>query len=404
MDWTTTRRSSHVGYVVQAIVNNLAPLLFVVFSSRYGIGLAQLGALASVNFGVQLATDLAAAAVVDRVGYRIPMVAAHVLSAAGLVALGVLPLLAAHTFAALCAAVVVYAVGGGLLEVVVSPVVEHIPDDSRPKAAGMALLHSFYCWGQLGVVLVTTGALAVVGEQWWPALPIAWACVPVANGIVLARVPMPETVPEAHRTPLRELGRSGAFLLALALMATGGAAELTMSQWSSFFAQQGAGVAKQVGDVFGPGLFALLMGAARAWHATAGARFDLRRLLMASGTGAQPSRDSHAQGARAARAWLSLLGCAGTGLFVALMWPGTFSLTAARFPAGGAAMFALLALGGDLGASVGPSAASLVASASSALGAPAALLSLPGGRLRVGLLACAVIPALFAVGVVRWKG
>lgn len=150
MDWTTTRRSSHVGYVVQAIVNNLAPLLFVVFSSRYGIGLAQLGALASLNFGVQLATDLVAAAVVDRVGYRIPMVAAHVLSAAGLVALGVLPLLAAHTFAALCAAVVVYAVGGGLLEVVVSPVVEHIPDDSRPKAAGMALLHSFYCWGQLG--------------------------------------------------------------------------------------------------------------------------------------------------------------------------------------------------------------------------------------------------------------
>ena len=400
MDWTTTRRSSHVGYVVQAIVNNLAPLLFVVFSSRYGIGLAQLGALASLNFGVQLATDLVAAAVVDRVGYRIPMVAAHVLSAAGLVALGVLPLLAAHTFAALCAAVVVYAVGGGLLEVVVSPVVEHIPDDSRPKAAGMALLHSFYCWGQLGVVLVTTGALAAVGEQWWPALPVAWACVPVANGIVLARAPMPETVPGAHRTPLRELGRSGAFLLALALMATGGAAELTMSQWSSFFAQQGAGVAKQVGDVFGPGLFALLMGAARAWHATAGARFDLRRLLMASGTGACAC---YLLAALAPWAWLSLLGCAGTGLFVALMWPGTFSLTAARFPAGGAAMFALLALGGDLGAAVGPSAASLVASASSALGAPAALLSLPGGGLRTGLLVCALVPALFVMGVARWE-
>ena len=240
----------------------------------------------------------------------------------------------------------------------------------------------------------------MVGEQWWPALPIAWACVPVANGIVLARAPMPETVPGAHRTPLRELGRSGAFLLALALMATGGAAELTMSQWSSFFAQQGAGVAKQVGDVFGPGLFALLMGAARAWHATAGVRFDLRRLLMASGTGACAC---YLLAALAPWAWLSLLGCAGTGLFVALMWPGTFSLTAARFPAGGAAMFALLALGGDLGAAVGPSAASLVASASSALGAPAALLSLPGGGLRTGLLVCALVPALFAMGVARWE-
>ncbi|MDC4233102.1 MFS transporter [Actinomyces sp. B33] len=398
MTWATTRRASHVGFVVQAIVNNLAPLLFIVLHQAYGIDVARLGLLASLNFAVQLLTDLVAIGVIDRVGYRRAIVAGHACSALGLIALAVLPLVLASPFVGLCLAISVYAVGGGLLEVVVSPIVEHIPESDRSKAAGMALLHSFYCWGQLGVVLVTTGLLAVIGEGRWWMLPLLWAIVPVVNGLILLRAPMPPAIPDGERTPLRELGASGVFLALLALMAMGGASELTMSQWSSFFAQSATGMPKQVGDLLGPGLFALLMGLGRMWHATLGASVDLRRLLIASGLGAAVC---YLICAVSSAPVASLLACAGCGVFVALMWPGTFSLTAARFPTGGAAMFAVLALAGDTGATLGPSGAGVISEAAAVTFAPvSALLPDDGGTgLRTGVLLSALVPLLFAVVV-----
>ncbi|WP_432457779.1 MFS transporter [Cellulomonas iranensis] len=398
LTFTATRRSAYAGYVVQAVVNNLAPLLFVVFHTAFDVPVAQLGALAALNFGVQLATDLVAMRVVDRIGYRRPLVLAHVLAAAGLVLLAVLPAALPSPFLGLCVAVVVYGVGGGLLEVLVSPVVEHLPSPPGSKAAGMALLHSFYCWGQLAVVVGTTVLLAALGTDRWALLPVLWALVPLANLVVLLRVPMPATVPDEHRTPVRRLLGTPLFLAALVLMTTGGAAELTIAQWSSFFAEQGTGVPKEVGDLLGPGLFALLMGLGRFAYGMWGHGVPLRPLLAASGAGAAVC---YVVAATATVPVVSLVACALCGLAVALLWPGTFSLTSARFPLGGAAMFALLALAGDAGGTLGPLGAGVLAGLTDGPlgGLAAALPPDSGSGLRAGLLLMAVVPAAFAVTV-----
>jgi fucose permease len=401
-DFAATKRASYAGYVVQAVVNNLTPLLFIVFHTRFDIPVAQLGGLAALNFGVQLLTDLSVMRVVDRIGYRGPLVLAHVLAALGLVLLAVLPFLTPDPFVGLCLAVVVYAVGGGLLEVLVSPVVEHLPTPAESKAAGMALLHSFYCWGQLAVVVGTTALLGLLGHELWPVLPVLWAVVPLANLVAFLRVPLPQTVPEEHRTSIRSMLGTPLFLAALVLMMTGGAAELTMSQWSSFFAEQGTGVGKEVGDLLGPGLFAVLMGAGRVAYGLWGHRVALDRLLMLSSAAAAVC---YVVAATAGTAAVSLIACALCGLCVSLLWPGTFSLTSARFPLGGAAMFALLALAGDAGGTLGPWTAGLLAGAADGALAPlAGLLPADGGSgLRPALLLCAVVPLVFSVTVARFR-
>lgn len=416
MTFTTTRRAAYASFIVQAIVNNLAPLLFVVFHTRLGVDVARLGLLAGLNFLVQLLTDLAAVRVVDRVGYRAPMVLAHVLAALGLILMALLPQLLAAPFAGLCLAAVVYAVGGGLIEVLASPVVEHLPaEPGRSRASGMALLHSFYCWGQLGVVVVSTALLSALGPGAWWVLPLAWAAVPAVNAVLMARVPMPATVPDHERTSLTGLMGSPVFLLVLLLMAAGGASELTMSQWSSFFAQQATGVPKAVGDLLGPGLFALLMALGRTAYGLdrRDRAIPLCGALAASGLGAVVCYVAAASSPTPA---VGLLACALTGLCVALMWPGATSLAAARFPAGGGAMFAVLALAGDVGAAAGPSAAGAIADAASAVGvtgtAPDGVLGrlvvhLPsdaGTGLRPALLVCCLIPAVFTASALLARG
>ena len=403
MTFTTTRRAAYASFVVQAIVNNLAPLLFVVFHARLGIDVARLGLLAGLNFLVQLLTDLAAVKVVDRVGYRAPMVLAHALAALGLVLMALLPQLLASPFAGLCLAAVVYAIGGGLIEVLASPVVEHLPaEPGRSKESGMALLHSFYCWGQLSVVVASTALLTVLGMGAWWVLPLVWAAVPAVNAVLMTRVPVPATVPDHERTSLIGLVGSPVFLLVLLLMAAGGASELTMRQWSSVFSQQATGVPKAVGDLLGPGLFALLMALGRTAYGLLGERVPLRGALIASGAGAAACYVVTASSPAPAA---SLVACALTGLCVALMWPGATSLAAARFPAGGGAMFAMLALAGDVGAAAGPSAAGAIADAAgtASAGAPGRLAALlppdAGTGLRPALLVCCLVPVVFAVSV-----
>ena len=402
LSYLATRRACYVGFVVQAIINNLAPLLFIVFHTRLSIPVTQLGLLAAVNFGVQLLTDLVAMAVVDRVGYRKPLILAHLLCVAGLLLLAVLPGLFPSAFTGLLIAVMVYAVGGGLLEVLLSPVVEHLPAPQEEKATGMAMLHSFYCWGQLAVVIVTTLLLGAVGQQSWSMLPVLWAVVPLVNLLVFLRVPVPATVPDEHRTKLDALLGTPLFQLALVAMMTGGAAELTMSQWSSFFAEQGTGVSKALGDLLGPGLFALLMGIGRFSYGLWGKRLALEPLLIGSSAGAALC---YVVAATAGVPVVSLFACALCGLFVSLLWPGTFSLTAARFPLGGGAMFALLALAGDAGGTFGPLTAGLLAPlADGPLAWLAALLPPDGDSgLRAALLLCAVIPVIFSLSVVGMR-
>ncbi|NAZ82441.1 MFS transporter [Kineococcus sp. R8] len=396
---TATRRACYTGYVVQAVVNNLAPLLFIVFQRRYDVPLDVLGRLVLLNFATQLVTDVVAVKVVDRIGYRVPLVLAHALAATGLLLLAAGPQWGPSPAAGLAVAVVVYAVGGGLLEVLVSPVVEALPSPAEAKAAQMSLLHSFYCWGQVAVVVGTTLLLAAVGEEDWPLLPVLWALVPLVNLVVFTRVPLPATVPDEHRTSLRALLRAPAFTAVLLLMLAAGAAELTMSQWSSLYAEQGLGAAKVTGDLAGPALFAVLMGVGRTVYGLWGSRIPLVPALTASGVLAAAC---YVVAAVSESPAAGLVGCAACGLAVALLWPGAFSLAAARFPLGGAAMFGVLAVAGDAGGALGPWAAGALAEASTTSTGVLQQISeaLPaddGSGLRVGLLLAVVFPLLVVV-------
>ncbi|NIZ90765.1 MFS transporter [Kineococcus rubinsiae] len=396
---TATRRACYTGYVTQAVVNNLAPLLFIVFQRRYDVPLDVLGRLVLLNFATQLVTDVVAVKVVDRVGYRVPLVLAHVLAVAGLLLLAAGPQWGPSPAAGLAVAVVVYAVGGGLLEVLVSPVVEALPSPAEGKAAQMSLLHSFYCWGQVAVVVGTTLLLAAIGEQNWQLLPVLWALVPLANLVVFTRVPLPDTVPDEHRTSLTSLLRAPAFAAVLLLMLAAGAAELTMSQWSSLYAEQGLGVGKVAGDLAGPALFAVLMGLGRMAYGLLGTRVPLVPALTVSGVLAAAC---YVLAAASPSPVASLVGCAVCGLAVSLLWPGAFSLAAARFPLGGAAMFGVLAVAGDAGGAVGPWAAGVLAEASTSSSGvlqrlSAALPADDGSGLRVGILLAVAFPVLVVV-------
>jgi fucose permease len=395
----STRRACYLGYVTQAIVNNLAPLLFIVFQTRYAVPLEMLGRLVLLNFGVQLLTDILAVRVVDRVGYRRPLVLAHLLSVLGLVLLAGLPAVLSSPYLGLTVAVVVYAVGGGLLEVLVSPVVDALPVPARGKAARMSLLHSFYCWGQVAVVVGTTLLLGLLGQPRWYLLPLLWALVPLANLVVFLRVPMPATVRDEHRTPVRALLTAPAFAAAMVLMLCAGAAELTMSQWSSLFAEEGLGVSKVWGDIAGPCMFAVFMGVGRVAYGLWGGRIRLAPALAACGALATTC---YLAVVLASNPVVSLVGCALCGLAVSLLWPGTFSLSAAGFPFGGAAMFGILAVFGDAGGAVGPWIAGAVAETSTrsdgALHSLARLLPDDGGSgLRIGLLAGSVFPVVLVI-------
>ncbi|MEU8204042.1 MFS transporter [Streptosporangium sp. NPDC049046] len=389
-----TRRACYTGYVTQAIVNNLAPLLFIVFQTRYQLPLEMLGRLVLLNFATQLVTDIVAVKFVDRTGYRVPLVLAHVLSALGLMLLAVAPAVSPSPYLGLCVAIVVYAVGGGLLEVLVSPVVDALPSPQEGKAAAMSLLHSFYCWGQVAVVAGSTLLLAWIGQDAWQVLPVAWALVPLVNMVAFLRVPLPATVPDEHRTSLRALFGAPAFAAALVLMLSAGAAELTMSQWSSLFAEEGLGVSKVWGDLAGPCLFAVLMGIGRIVYGLWGEKIPLVPAMASCGALATVC---YLVVCLSSNPVVSLIGCAVCGLAVSLLWPGTFSLAAARFPLGGAAMFGVLAVFGDAGGAAGPWIAGAAADASAAAGGFLATLSaaLPddgGSGLRTGILVAAVFP------------
>ncbi|MGV9778086.1 MFS transporter [Streptosporangium sp. NPDC003464] len=389
-----TRRACYTGYVTQAIVNNLAPLLFIVFQDRYRLPMEMLGRLVLLNFATQLITDIVAVKFVDRIGYRVPLVLAHVLSVLGLVLLAVAPAVSPSPYLGLCAAIIVYAVGGGLLEVLVSPVVDALPSPQEGKAAAMSLLHSFYCWGQVAVVAGTTLLLAWIGQDAWQVLPLAWAIVPLVNLVAFLKVPLPATVPDEHRTSLRKLFGAPAFAVAVVLMLCAGAAELTMSQWSSLFAEEGLGVSKVWGDLAGPCLFAVLMGVGRIVYGLWGERIPLVPAMAACGTLATVC---YLATCLSADPVVSLVGCAVCGLAVSLLWPGTFSLAAARFPFGGAAMFGVLAVFGDAGGAVGPWVAGAVADASTAAGGllsglPAVLPDDGGSGLRAGILLATAFP------------
>ena len=391
-----TRNACYLGLATQAVINNLAPLLFILFQDEFGISYEKIGRLILINFLTQLAVDLLAAKFADKMGYRLTMCLAHIFCAAGLVSLGVLPKLMPSPYLGLVISVVIYAIGGGMLEVQVSPLVNSIPS-SGEKSSSMSLLHSFYCWGQVVVVLVTTLLLRFLGNGIWPFIPPLWAIMPLYNLYRCFKIPYPEPVAESEKTPARVLFRSGIFRIALILMLCAGAAELTMSQWSSLFAERGLGVPKVLGDLLGPCLFAVLMGVGRTLYGVLGHRLHLKRVLLLCGglcvlcyLAAAFSRNPV----------LALAGCALCGFSVSLMWPGTFSLSAEYYPNGGTSMFAFLAVFGDLGCAVGPWMAGLVSDAvQRAQAAAVPLETAESIGLRSGLLLGTIFPVLLLIGL-----
>ena len=358
-NYNRTVTACFVGYVVQAIVNNFVPLLFLTFQRSYAIPLSRITLLVTINFGVQLLVDLASVTFVDRIGYRASMLLAHAFSAAGLILLTVLPEALPSPFAGILASVILYAIGGGLLEVLVSPVMEACPSDNKEKA--MSMLHSFYCWGHVGVVLLSTAYFKLFGIGHWKVLALLWSVVPVCNLFAFARVPIAPLIQEGER----------------------GLRVQAVSQWASTFAEKGLGISKAAGDLAGPMAFAALMGGARAFYGKFGDRIDLDRFMIASSL---LCIAAYLCISLAPSPVVSLAGCAVCGLSVGIMWPGSFSKAAAMLPRGGTALFALLALGGDVGCSGGPTLVGLVSSALS-------------DNLKRGILAGIVFPVLLLVGV-----
>ncbi len=371
--------ASYIGYITQAIVNNFAPLLFLTFQRSFSISVEKITLLITFNFLTQLIVDMVAAKYVDRIGYRIPVVAAHVFAAAGLVGLAVFPYLFADPFTGLVLAIVLYAVGGGLIEVLVSPIVEACPTEN--KASVMSLLHSFYCWGQVGVVLLSTVFFTLVGIENWRTLACIWAVVPLFNAFYYAKVPLLSLTEEGEAHSFRQLFSNKLFWLFVVLMLCSGASELSMSQWASAFAESGLGVSKAVGDLAGPCAFAVLMGIARVFYAKFSEKVDLRKFMFGCGI---LCVISYLIASFAPIPVLSLVGCGLCGLSVGIMWPGTISLASARIPLGGTAMFGLFALAGDLGCITGPTLVGMVSGAAS-------------NSLKAGLGAAVIFPAVLAI-------
>lgn len=379
--YDSTMRACFTSYIVQAIVNNFAPLLFLTFQRTYHIPLQQITLLVTFNFGIQLLTDLLSVAFVDRMGYQASMVLAHILSALGLICLTVLPERMGHPFAGILISVIVYAVGGGLLEVLVSPVVEACPSTHKEKA--MSMLHSFYCWGHVGVVLFSSIFFKLAGIENWKLLAVLWAVIPILNALVFTRVPIAPVLPEGEEgMTIGTLFQNRTFWLLFVMMICAGASEQSVSQWASLFAEKGLGISKTAGDLAGPMAFAVLMGASRAFYGNYGEKINLDRFMAVSSV---LCILSYLCLVFMPVPVLSLAGCALCGLSVGIMWPGTFSRASKALPAGGTALFALLALGGDIGCSGGPTLVGMVS-------------GMCKGNLKIGILAALIFPVLLLTG------
>ena len=395
LGFRATLNCSYIAYIVQASVNNIAPILYIIMMREFDLSLGQIAFLMSFNFVVQICVDALGAAFADRIGYHICTVAAHFFAFAGLFGLGLFPYLFGNPFSGILLSTVFYAIGGGLIEVLVSPIVEALP--SEDKSGAMSILHSFYCWGQLGTVLISTLLLVILGDKYWFIIPAVWSLLPFVNAFLFMRVPIRHLSETHERTSVRKLFGMKIYWMMMVLMLCAGASELSMSQWASLFAELGLNVSKTVGDLLGPSMFALLMGISRVFYGIFCARINLRRYILGS---AVLCVASYLVCVFAPWPIVSLLGCAVCGLSVGIMWPGTLSLAAERCPAGNTAIFAILALCGDMGCSLGPALVGAVSSVSSDK-----FLSFTGeaAGLHAGLLSVVFFPAVMVVFAILLK-
>ncbi len=378
--------ASYIGYITQAIVNNFAPLLFLTFVSDYNLSLDKITLITTINFAVQLLVDLIATKVVDRIGYRKCVVTAHICAALGLIGMAVFPAILGNAYAGILTAVVFYAIGGGIIEVLISPIVEACP--TTKKEAAMSLLHSFYCWGHVGVVIVSTVFFHVFGIENWKLMACIWAIVPLFNVLYFSFVPIYHISEGHEKMPLRTLLRQKVFWLLMIVMVCAGASEQAMSQWASAFAESALKVSKTVGDLAGPCTFAVFMGMARALYGKYSDKIPLKQMMIGS---AVLCIVCYLVAALAPSPMIGLLGCAVCGFSVGIFWPGTFSIAAWNLPSGGTAMYALMALAGDVGCGSGPTVVGMVANANN-------------GDLKKGIMLAIIFPILILIGIPMLRG
>lgn len=380
-NYNHTIYACYIGYITQAIINNFVPLLFVTFQKEYHISMDKIALLISINFGVQLIVDLLSPKIIHLLGERLAIIMAHFCSCIGLISLAFLPGLFSVPYIGLLISIICYAIGGGLIEVMVSPIVEACP--TKRKEAVMSLLHSFYCWGYVGVVLLSTVYFWIIGINHWKALACIWAIIPFLNGFYFLFVPIHSLVPEGQGMTLKELLRQKMFWILFLIMICAGASEQGMSQWASAFAEAGLGVSKTIGDLAGPCTFALLMGVSRAFYGKYSEKLSLHKFMVCSSCLCILSYLFAGFG----YPFLGLIGCALCGLSVGIMWPGTFSMGAAAMKRGGTIMFALFALAGDLGCSAGPGLVGIVSGSLA-------------DDLKKGILAVIIFPIALIIGII----
>lgn len=375
----------YLGFITQAIAANFAPLLFLTFHRTYQISLGRIAFISTAFFFTQLLVDLFCAKYVDRIGYRRSVIASEVFSAAGLIGLAFLPSLLPDPYVGILISVIIYAMGSGLIEVLVSPIVEACPFDNKDSV--MSLLHSFYCWGSVGVILLSTIFFAIFGIENWRILSCVWALIPLFNTFNFISCPIESLTEEGEGFSIRQLFHIPIFWIALILMVCAGASEISMAQWASAYVESALGISKNIGDIIGPCLFAIMMGISRFFYGKYGEKLDLMKFMIASGI---LCLICYLLAALAPLPFLNLVGCSLCGFSVGIMWPGTISIASKKIPLGGTAMFAFLAMAGDLGGAVGPGIVGLVTQAAN-------------DNLKIGVLAGCVFPAVLVLSVLLLK-
>ena len=380
-NYNKTLLACYLGFITQAICANFAPLLFLKFHSDYAISLGRIALIPTAFFLTQLVIDVFCAKFVDRIGYRRSVITSALTSALGLAGLAFIPDLFADPFVGIMICVVVYAVGSGLLEVLGSPIVEACPFEH--KDAVMSTLHSFYCWGCVGVILLSTLFFAAFGIEHWRWLACIWALIPLYNIYNFATCPIEHLTEKGEGMTLRELFKVPVFWLAVILMVCAGASELSMAQWASAFTEAALGFSKTVGDLVGPCLFAVTMGICRVLYGKFGPKMNLTRFMLGSGV---LCLCCYLLASLSSSPVLGLIGCVLCGFSVGIMWPGTISITSPRLPQGGTALFAFLAMAGDLGGALGPGLVGTVS-------------QLAGDSLKTGMLAGGIFPLVMIVAL-----
>ena len=380
-NYKKTLIACYLGFVTQSISANFAPLLFLTFQNIYGIGLEKIALIPLTFYLTQFLIDLAATRFVDIIGYRVCVVVSQVLSSVGLALMAILPEVLPVPFLGIIIAVILYAMGSGLIEVLVSPIVEACPFENKDGV--MSLLHSFYCWGAVAVILGSTLFFAVFGVENWKVLTLVWAAVPLYNTLNFMSCPIERLTEDGESMRPNQLRRLPLFWILILLMVCSGASEAAMAQWASAFTESAMGVSKTVGDLVGPCLFAAFMGISRTLYGKMSEKLDLTKTMLTCGV---LCVICYLMASLSALPILGLAGCAFCGVSVGIMWPGSISISSQKCPRGGTAMFALLALAGDLGATISPAMVGNIS-------------NMAGGNLKSGLFAATAFPLILVLGL-----